>query len=50
MQKMFPEAVQGFSTLFSKVTKNVAISLKEKELIIVGKSGNHYHRDVCSFL
>jgi AhpD family alkylhydroperoxidase len=36
IQKMFPEAVQGFSALFSKIMKDGALTLKEKELILVG--------------
>lgn len=36
VQKLFPEAQQGFSVLFSKVMKDGAITLLEKELIVVG--------------
>jgi AhpD family alkylhydroperoxidase len=38
VQKLFPEAHLGFSSLFSKVMKDGSLSLKEKELIIVGIS------------
>jgi AhpD family alkylhydroperoxidase len=35
-QKSCPEAVQGFSSMFAKVMKDGALSMMQKELIIVG--------------
>ncbi len=35
-QKKFPEALSGFSNLFSKVMKDGALTLKEKELVAIG--------------
>lgn len=38
MQKQLPNAVNGFTSMFAKIMKDGAISLREKELIALGIS------------